>query len=519
MIPFSVNDTIYAYGGSFPDKKALSKEVMEIFPCYETYEPRVFESDPYNFVFLKSVKNLFRSAPYAANKHYLPWVGPLYYPEMLLAAMHFFEKSTNTFQFKAGMMTPTLLDVASITGLRPLGENYDPTNSSGNIPFTYKENTFSKYIDENKGKDNEEVSDVEHIAFLTFWLSHYVFCSRSLQIARMFIPMATQIHEGRQFGLGKLLLAALYDSIGNACDDLKKAKDGSPFLVAGPIWLLQLWLSATFEKELELLIGEVYLPEIAERSIEGARLVRLAPHPINQDSKTLFMKYMRIFLKFDKITEHHTPFLERKIGPNWFTEEFPPSNPDARDDVDEIWTAYLDPTVLSCRVGNHPKHLGLVGYQPNLVSRQFGFAQILPKSLFENKKNICLGCSVGISETWYKKFLEVTSEICYDLQPFKYTNCHFCTKEFSDWWGRYYSSKSMGDDALLTMLEIAKSTTSMQKLEKFSGAAGTSKQKDQSKLEEIKEEKSRKRASSSSTEIAPKKAKPSRAISFDDEQV
>ncbi|MCI31200.1 hypothetical protein A2U01_0052412 [Trifolium medium] len=34
IIPFSVNDTIYAYGGPFPDKKALSKEVMEIFPCY-----------------------------------------------------------------------------------------------------------------------------------------------------------------------------------------------------------------------------------------------------------------------------------------------------------------------------------------------------------------------------------------------------------------------------------------------------------------------------------------------------
>ncbi|MCI44886.1 hypothetical protein A2U01_0066125, partial [Trifolium medium] len=86
----------------------------------------------------------------------------------------------------------------------------------------------------------------------------------------MFIPMTTQIHEGKQFGLGKLLLTALYDSIGNACDDLKKAKDGSPFLVAGPIWLLQLWLSATFEKELELSTGEDYLPEIAERSIEGA---------------------------------------------------------------------------------------------------------------------------------------------------------------------------------------------------------------------------------------------------------
>ncbi|MCH97759.1 hypothetical protein A2U01_0018755, partial [Trifolium medium] len=279
------------------------------------------------------------------------------------------------------------------------------------------------------------------------------------------------------------------------------ALDGSPFLVAGPIWLLQLWLSATFEKELGLSIGEDYLAEIANRSIKGTRLVRLAPHPIKQDSKTLFMKYMKIFLNFNKITAQHTPFLERKFGPSWFTEEFPASNPDARDDVNDIWTAYLDPTVLSCRVGNQPKHLGLVGYQPNLVSRQFGFAQILPKSLYEHKKNICLGCSNGISDTWYKKYLKVTSEVSYDLQPFKYTNCHFYTKEFSDWWDKYYSSKSMCDDALLGMLENGfnqpqienirskikgrvKSTTSMQKIEKTSDAAGTSKQQDRSKLKE-----------------------------------
>ncbi|MCI85185.1 hypothetical protein A2U01_0106464, partial [Trifolium medium] len=48
------------------------------------------------------------------------------------------------------------------------------------------------------------------------------------------------MHEGRQFGLGRLILASLYESIGTACDSLKKSKDGSSFLVAGPIWLLQL---------------------------------------------------------------------------------------------------------------------------------------------------------------------------------------------------------------------------------------------------------------------------------------
>ncbi|MCH79637.1 hypothetical protein A2U01_0000390 [Trifolium medium] len=479
MILFSIYGTVYAFGGPIPDKATLTKEVMDIFPCYTTCEPRIFDSDPYNFGFLKNANKLFRSAPY---------------------------------------------------GLRPLGETYDPTNASNNIPFNYTKNTFSKYIDKNQSKKGEEVWDVEHIAFLTLWLSHYVFYSKSLQIAKMLIPMATQIHEGRQFRLGKLILASLYDSIGEACDDLKRSKDRSPFLVAGPKWLLQLRLSAIFEKEMGLTFGEDYLAEIANRSIEGTRLVRLSPHPIKQDLEQLFMKYMKIFLKFDKLTAKHTPLIERKFGPSWFTEDFPASNPDAADDVNEVWDTYLDPTVLSCRVGTQLKHLGLVGYQPNLVSRQFGFAQILSKSLYESSINICLGC-LGISENWYKKFLKITSEVKYNLQPFKYTNSHFCTKEFSDWWGKYYSSRSMGDDALLAMMENGfnqpqiekirskiknrvKSTASMQNVEKASDAAGPSKKQNQSKLKE-----GRNRAGSSSTETAPKKAKPSNTITFDDDKM
>jgi hypothetical protein len=63
----------------------------------------------------------------------------------------------------------------------------------------------------------------------------------------MFIPMARQIHEGRHFGLGRLLLATLYEAVGNASDVIKASKEGSKFVVSGPMWLLQLWLNVTFE--------------------------------------------------------------------------------------------------------------------------------------------------------------------------------------------------------------------------------------------------------------------------------
>ncbi|KAH1206259.1 hypothetical protein GmHk_16G046769 [Glycine max] len=472
MIPFAVERTVYAFGGSLPDKASLSSKMNKVFPCYQTCEPRIFDSEPYNFNYLSKPHKLFRSAPSIAHRDYLPWLdrveqayedfwktygifdliqfsrsGPEYRPEMLIAAMHFFESSTNTFQFKCGMMTPTLLDVAALIGLRPSGETYDPTNSSDNIKLVYKENTFSKYIAEHKGPVEEEVSDEEHVAFLTLWLSHYVFCTKSLQVAKRFIPMALQIHEGQNFGFGRLLLAVLYESLGEACDDLKKSKDGSSFLVSGPMWLLQLWLNATFEQEMGLIIPQDYAEEVANRSIEGQRALRLTPKTLDQSSQKLFLKYMRIFLSFDKFLPQHAPFISREVGPAWFTDYFPAVDPDNEEEVNEIWSFYLNPQILSCRTGVQSNYLGLVGYQPNLVSRQFGLSQIRPKSLFEDPQDVIRGAN--LSEKTFKKFLKISLDENYNLHPFEFNHSHFCTMGFVTWWEKYYSTRSIGDTTIM----------------------------------------------------------------------
>jgi hypothetical protein len=142
MIPFSMKKNVHSFCGPYPDAESVSKEVNDIFPNYVTCGPRIFETTPYHFGYFKNPIKLFRSAPYTAHKDYIPWLdrvekeyrgvwenygiyplvqfsrtGPKYKPELLIAALHFYEKSTNTFQFKCGMVTPTLLDVAAITGL------------------------------------------------------------------------------------------------------------------------------------------------------------------------------------------------------------------------------------------------------------------------------------------------------------------------------------------------------------------------------------------------------------------
>ena len=98
---------------------------------------------------------------------------------MLLASMYFWEGSTNTFQLPCGMLTPTFFDVAAITGLSPLCKTFDPTLPTENN-FTFNHVSFQNYIEDHYDQDSIEVSEEEYIAFLTLWLSYYVFYPGSL---------------------------------------------------------------------------------------------------------------------------------------------------------------------------------------------------------------------------------------------------------------------------------------------------------------------------------------------------
>jgi hypothetical protein len=75
MIPFFVKKDHYAFCGPYPPhSEVISKEVNDLFPKYVTCGPRIFESDPYNFGYLKNSIKLFRAAPYTAHKDYIPWL-------------------------------------------------------------------------------------------------------------------------------------------------------------------------------------------------------------------------------------------------------------------------------------------------------------------------------------------------------------------------------------------------------------------------------------------------------------
>ncbi|KAK2430056.1 serine/threonine-protein phosphatase 7 long form protein [Trifolium repens] len=447
MIPHKLRGRTLAFAGPLPSSDNFNEDVSNIFPLNVTCEPKIFVNSVFDMSFFETGYRAFRSTP-VVSEGYLKWLnkvekhyatlwkengifdliqlsreGPRYNAEMLIAALHFWESSTNTFHFKAGMMTPTLFDVAAITGLRPTGPTFDPKYTTSNHQFDFKVLSFSGFLKTFHDLSSDDVSHEEHIAFLTYWLSHFVLCTGSLQVVKRLVPLAIMLHQGLDVALGRFILASLYDSLGQANDMLKKTDKGSQLAFSGPIWLLQLWLNATFESNFKLFLPTYLEASIDARRIEGAR------------------------------------------------RPFPATNPDEEEDTNHVWTMFLNPTILSSRQGVERRHLGLVGYQPNLVARQFGLSQFRPKSLFKNKDDIVLGNS-GMSVEYFERRLKLAEERRpYKLTPIAFGISHLCTFEFATWWSLHYEKHAKQSDEVLLQAIEAGFDALQQKTPKSKGAS------------------------------------------------
>ena len=226
LIPVLVSGICHAMLGPLPNPDIKPDRLKEFFPTYfhtkpigagvkpQPQEKTVEQIDPQsstddgelNLTYLNYAR-IFRTCPWSKDpSDYLSWldkvekikgdfwkeigifdliqlsrVGPNICPNMLLASLYFWDSTYNTFHLPCGMVTPTLFDAAAIVGLRPNGIDFDPTNlNEDSIAFDASFAPYSLFMSHYHDKDTTEVSDVEHIAFLTLWLSKYVFFSLSL---------------------------------------------------------------------------------------------------------------------------------------------------------------------------------------------------------------------------------------------------------------------------------------------------------------------------------------------------
>lgn len=136
-----------------------------------------------------------------------------YITPMLISSLYFWDSTHYTFHLPCGIATPTLFDMAAIIGLKPTGHTYDPNiDVVDTITFSTTRATYSMHIAHYHDKDTDAVYDMEHIAFLALWLSHSVFCSKSLQVAKKYLTLANQLHAEHDICLSEMILASLYES-------------------------------------------------------------------------------------------------------------------------------------------------------------------------------------------------------------------------------------------------------------------------------------------------------------------
>src|SRR3954471_8550287 len=99
---------------------------------------------------------------------------------MLVVSLYLWDATHNDFHLPCRMVTPTLFDVAAVTGLRPLGEDFDPNYMDvETIKFGESKATYTLFTAKHHNKDSDDVSNEKHIALLDLWISRCVIRCRT----------------------------------------------------------------------------------------------------------------------------------------------------------------------------------------------------------------------------------------------------------------------------------------------------------------------------------------------------
>ncbi|KAM2147821.1 hypothetical protein ACFX1Q_004522 [Malus domestica] len=165
-------------------------------------------------------------------------------------------------------MSPTVLDMAQVFGLRPSGRIMDVTQdwaplsiaeSSGSsasfLSLEYNSATFKSYgtsfkgfipfVKENFGADSSHVDkDQEHMYFLLYWLNKHVFPNKSKGVKVEWILLVEVLLNFDDVATGPFLLSHLYHL-------LFEMTQGEPFEtnLKGPIWMILFYRALKKEKE------------------------------------------------------------------------------------------------------------------------------------------------------------------------------------------------------------------------------------------------------------------------------
>ncbi|CAN6686501.1 unnamed protein product [Malus baccata var. baccata] len=313
-------------------------------------------------------------------------------PELLTSALLFWNTGTNTFDFRMRPMSPTLLDMAQVFGLRPSGRIVDVTqdwvpssttgSSSSSTPFlslNYNSATFKSYgnsfkgfipfVKENFGAGSPRADkDQEHMYFLLYWLNKHIFPNKSKGVRVEWIPLVEVLHNFDDVATGPFLISHLYHLLFEMTRD-------EPFEtnLNGPIWMIQTWLQWYF---LEFRAANLEFPE-------GVALARILAEAAPIDHSTFACFYFFRVCRTRSDLEWGASVLRRYP---WFSDQVFQDAPgeDATPFCREKFISCIQPRDLAWGVRGNRYDRGLEVYHPNFCSRQLGFRQAIPVLFFDS---------------------------------------------------------------------------------------------------------------------------------------
>jgi hypothetical protein len=177
-------------------------------------------------------------------------LSPIEKNENLLKTIgYFWSDALNCFLFGHSSMTPTLMDVVMITGLDIASSSpsaYRLPEASFRLSSKSECTNWGAYLNQHV-KTKGHVTEKEHMAFLNFWLEHFIFCGPSLAPTKNYLSLAYELAKGATVGLGKLFLGEVYMYLHLTSSSLlsqKKLKTDVPW------WFIHLWGHLYFQSHI-----------------------------------------------------------------------------------------------------------------------------------------------------------------------------------------------------------------------------------------------------------------------------
>lgn len=166
---------------------------------------------------------------------------------------------TKTFVFVFGEATITLEDMMVLGGYSVLGASVltpvENTESKTVLAKLYEKKVeFSRSTLRKADqvswlkKFKDSGSEIEHEAFLAFWLSRFVFPSSYSTVARNVFPIAVHLARGIRLALAPAVLATIYRDLSLLKAKLTDQNDDPSITIWAPLQLLQIWIWERFPK-------------------------------------------------------------------------------------------------------------------------------------------------------------------------------------------------------------------------------------------------------------------------------